>query len=126
MAILCVLDDAGIIRKQWEIGEEPVVVGRGTSVQVKIDDAALSRRHFLIQRDGEHYVLQDLSSRNGTWLEGQRALLIKLQDNDRIMAGHTEFRFSAQPSASEQAPANGLEARRASGPHGTVVLSARA
>src|SRR5439155_24604420 len=93
MATLCLLNEDGEVVQEWQIGERPVAVGRGASVDVKIDDAGLSRRHFMIVREGEEYVLKDLSSRNGTWVDGARAVALKLRHNDGILAGLTQFRF---------------------------------
>lgn len=37
-----------------------------------IADAAVSRRHLRIWREGEHMVVEDLNSLNGTYLDGER------------------------------------------------------
>ena len=87
MAKLCLLDNDGATAKQWEIGDVPVTIGRGASVDVKVDDEGLSRRHFMIVREGEEYLVRDLSSRNGTWVHGHRAAVARLRHNDRILAG---------------------------------------
>lgn len=120
MASLSLLSEDGRMVRRWEIGERPVAVGRGASMDVKIEDEGLSRRHFMIEREGEDYVIKDLNSRNGTWVDGERALLTaRLQEENRILAGRTQFRFSKRrvPEPS------GLP--RNTGPHGTVVLECR-
>jgi len=115
MATLCLLNDEGAVLQQWQIGERPVIVGRGASVDVQIEGAGLSRRHFMIAREGEDYLLKDLSSRNGTWVDGERAMAISLRDNDRILAGLTQFRFSE-----DRDTATGEQRR--TGPHDTVIM----
>jgi pSer/pThr/pTyr-binding forkhead associated (FHA) protein len=80
--------------ERWEIGERPVAIGRDDSADVQIKDESLSRRHFLIARQGESYLLQDLDSQNGTWVDGQRARTVKLRHHDCIAAGRTLFLFS--------------------------------
>ncbi len=104
MASLCLLDEDGSLAGQWELGEQPVAVGRGAAADVIVDDPALSRRHFLIQREGGEFLLTDLNSRNGTWVDGRRAATEKLHHHDCILAGRTLFLFkqgveapSAQP-----------------------------
>src|SRR5262249_6304044 len=94
----------------WEIDDHPVAIGRGAAADVRIEDEGLSRRHFMICREGEDYVLRDLSSRNGTWVSGERTALVKLRHNDCIVAGRTSFRF-CEPSL-----------QSATGPNGTAVL----
>ena len=94
MAALCLLDDVGLIAERWELTDQPVAVGRDESADVKINDDSLSRRHFVIVRDGQNYLLKDLDSQNGTWVAGKRARATKLRHNDCIAAGRTLFLFS--------------------------------
>ena len=111
MANLCLLTDDGDVAEQWEIRHRPLAIGRGESVDIKIDDDGLSRRHFMIFREGEEYLIKDLSSRNGTWVSGARALTTTLRHNDSILAGRSLFRF--------------FEPEPAMGPHDTVVIATR-
>ncbi len=94
MASLCLLGEDGAMTERWELGEEPLAVGRGETADVIIEDAALSRRHFLISREGEQYVLSDLNSQNGTWVDGKRAARTPLRHHDCIVAGRTLFLFA--------------------------------
>jgi len=70
MAELCLLDENGAIAQRWEIGNHPVAVGRDGSADVLIPDDTLSRRHFLIWQQGESFLIKDLGSQNGTWVDG--------------------------------------------------------
>jgi pSer/pThr/pTyr-binding forkhead associated (FHA) protein len=117
MTTLYQITNDGYSMERWDIDEESVVVGRSGRAQVSVEDEGLSRRHFLIMHDGENYVLKDLSSRNGTWVDGRRVLAEKLHHNDRILAGNTLFLFAHPPAM----PATLREPR--SGPHGTVMIS---
>jgi pSer/pThr/pTyr-binding forkhead associated (FHA) protein len=96
MASLCLLREDGAMAERWELGEQPVAVGRDDSANVIIDDDTLSRRHFLIKREGDAYYLEDLASRNGTWVDGKPAKKTKLRHHDCILAGRTIFLFSEQ------------------------------
>jgi len=117
MATLCLLGEDGALAQQWELGSEPMTVGRGASVDVKVEDDGLSRRHFMVVREGADYLVKDLSSRNGTWVHGHRALAARLSHNDCILAGKTLFRFCEGHAAGSPAPPVAV------GPHGTKVLS---
>jgi pSer/pThr/pTyr-binding forkhead associated (FHA) protein len=94
MALLCLLNDDGSIAGRWEVGAKPLTVGRGEMADVRIDDDGLSRRHFLVLREGEDVLLKDLNSRNGTWLDGNRAIVSRLLHNDCIHAGRSRFLFA--------------------------------
>jgi hypothetical protein len=58
-------------------------------------DDGLSRRHLLISRQGDGWVVEDLGSKNGTWVNGRR-LKEKhcLKTEDRIHASCLTIRFS--------------------------------
>ena len=94
MAGLCLLDDNGQIAQHWELGDQPVAVGRDNTADVVVPDNTLSRRHFLIWREGEDFLIKDLNSQNGTWVDGQRAQMTKLRHDVCILAGRTLFMFS--------------------------------
>jgi pSer/pThr/pTyr-binding forkhead associated (FHA) protein len=54
------------------LSAEPVVIGRGSDCQIRLDDDYSSTRHArLFQSEGEWWV-EDLGSTNGTYLDGQR------------------------------------------------------
>jgi pSer/pThr/pTyr-binding forkhead associated (FHA) protein len=118
MATLYRLSDNGSRTGRWEIGEAPIIVGRNGHSPVSIEDEGLSRRHFLIAREGEDYVLRDLNSRNGTWVDGRRILAEKLHHNACFQAGRTRFLFAELPFDA----VTGLD--RIKGPHGTVIIRA--
>lgn len=104
MATLCLLDENGITARRWELGDKPLAVGRDKSADVVIQDAALSRRHFVVERDGGDYLLKDLDSQNGTWVDGQRAHSTRLRHHDCILAGRTIFLFSEHPFSAATPP----------------------
>jgi pSer/pThr/pTyr-binding forkhead associated (FHA) protein len=104
MATLCLLGIDGVQGAQWEINDHPVTVGRGASADVKIEDDGLSRRHFMVVREGTDYLVKDLSSRNGTWVHGHRAVTARLSHNDCILAGRTLFRFCEDRAVVSPAP----------------------
>lgn len=79
--------------EHWEIGDQPVVVGRGPCADVRIEDDRLSREHFAVSREGNVVVVCDLNSRNGTWVEGQRVSRAELRPTDTIRAGRSRFLF---------------------------------
>ncbi len=72
------------------------VLGRSKEVTLPIDDPAISRRHARIVRtdDGRH-ILEDLSSRNGTFVNGSAVSRVQLRSGDRVQLGpDLVFRFA--------------------------------
>jgi DNA-binding response OmpR family regulator len=70
------------------------VLGRAAGCQVIIADRAASRRHAEIAGEGGAYLVRDLDSTNGTWLNGQRlAAPAHLRDGDLIEIGSARFIF---------------------------------
>lgn len=78
---------------------EEVILGRALEADVRINDTKVSRRHAQIttvldKRTGEkNYVLNDLHSRNGTFLNSQKIVQETLQNGDKITIGEHLFRF---------------------------------
>ncbi|HTW64556.1 MAG TPA: SpoIIE family protein phosphatase [Bryobacteraceae bacterium] len=58
------------------------------------EDAGLSRQHLALEREGDAWVVRDLGSKNGTFVNGVRiAAPFQLGKNDRITAGHIALDF---------------------------------
>ncbi|MGQ0846754.1 MAG: FhaA domain-containing protein [Sporichthyaceae bacterium] len=72
------------------------VLGRGTQVDLRIDDAGVSRKHAEI-RIGTPTMLVDLNSTNGTLMDGAPIGEVELHDGAVIGIGETELVFR-QPS----------------------------
>jgi len=72
-------------------------LGRGTDVDLRIDDPGVSRRHAEI-RHGATTVLVDLGSTNGTVVDGRVAEQAPLEDGSRIVLGSTTLIFRRAPS----------------------------
>jgi serine phosphatase RsbU (regulator of sigma subunit) len=71
-------------------------VGRSSAVELSFpDDAGLSRQHFAFEAQGEDWTIQDLGSKNGTYVNNipLKARLI-LKPGDRITAGHLTIVYS--------------------------------
>lgn len=70
------------------------VLGRSTTATVKVADREVSRKHSQIDREGEGYVLRDLGSANGTFLNGKRLSgPAALADGDEIVIGTSKMQF---------------------------------
>jgi DNA-binding SARP family transcriptional activator len=66
---------------------EDTVLGRHSSCEVVLPDAAVSRRHAEIRLTNGRHVLLDLSSANGTWVAGKPVMQHLLEDGDTFEIG---------------------------------------
>ena len=77
-----------------EIGAQPVTVGQGTATLQIADDPAVSTRHAEFARRGTRFVVTDLGSTNGTFVNSQRiAQPTRLNDGDLVRCGNTQMKF---------------------------------
>jgi serine phosphatase RsbU (regulator of sigma subunit)/pSer/pThr/pTyr-binding forkhead associated (FHA) protein len=78
-----------------------LAVGRSSSVELSFpDDAGLSRQHFALELTGDDWTVQDLGSKNGTFVNGiPLKARLALRPGDRITAGHLAIVFAAEDSA---------------------------
>ena len=77
---------------QMEIGNTPVVVGRGEHVDIQLDDPSVSSTHAELVRRGGVIQVKDLNSTNGTFVNGGRIEgETALGEGDRIAFGESEL-----------------------------------
>jgi pSer/pThr/pTyr-binding forkhead associated (FHA) protein len=107
MPFLCQIRRDRSAVERWEIGDKPVVVGRGERADVRIQDERLSREHFAGLREDGVFVVYDLNSTNGTWVRGQRIARLELRPGDQIRAGRIFFLFEAGLATAAQELGNG-------------------
>jgi DNA-binding NtrC family response regulator len=113
-------------------GLDRVDIGRADTRRIKLDridgvdlvqlglaDSRLSQRHARLDRLGTSWVFQDLDSKNGSWLAGQRISRRPLKDNDVVVVGHTALVFRATGG---EAPT--LATANAGPAHGMATMSA--
>ena len=70
-------------------------VGRGTEVDIQIQDPGISRKHLSIQVD-EKVVITDLNSTNGTFLGNDRVMEMVVEDTITFRVGVTEIRIVSE------------------------------
>ena len=88
----------GSALERWEITDKPLTFGRGEDADVLIKDERMSRQHFVVAPKGENFVVRDLNSTNGTYVNNDRITEVVLKPNDRIRAGQTVMVFEIEKS----------------------------
>ncbi len=69
--------------------------GRASSCEVWVNEPNVSRRHCTIERDGRRWMLIDLDSTNGTWLDAARVRRYALRDGETFYIGDSRIVFHA-------------------------------
>jgi hypothetical protein len=68
-------------------------IGRHPDSDVFLDDITVSRRHVLIERDDQGFLLRDVGSLNGTYVNKERADEARLQSGDELQVGRYRISF---------------------------------
>lgn len=75
------------------MNDGPVLIGRQAGATLKIGNASVSRRHAVIEKEGDRFVIADLGSRNGTFVNDVPVRRRELQHGDRVRIGESQFFF---------------------------------
>jgi serine/threonine protein kinase len=82
--------------------KKTTIIGRGDDCDIILEGETLSRRHCTITQWGSVYVLQD-TSRNGTYVNGERVVEGQLRDHDQIRVGQNLLLVSLNPRTATRA-----------------------
>jgi diguanylate cyclase (GGDEF)-like protein len=101
-ACLIVLRGANV-GEMYKLSKHESIVGRGQNVDVEILDDGASRRHAQIKMTDEGPIIEDLGSRNGTYVNGERiSMPVTLHEGDKIqLSSQTILKFTYQDRLDE-------------------------
>lgn len=106
---LIIVSDMGHI--YYELGDSGCVLGRAPDNDVVLKGNLISRRHACVESSGDQWVLRDLNSHNGTYLNGERVTTERSLTNwDAARMGRTLVffvdpqTFASESSSSAQLP----------------------
>ncbi len=75
--------------------EPEYLIGRHRDNTIHLVDLGVSSFHARIFRGPDGYVIEDLKSRNGTWVNGARVYQATLTSGDRVHVGQTDLIYEA-------------------------------
>jgi predicted component of type VI protein secretion system len=88
--------------QRFPVGREPLLVGRGTTADVRVGDLSMSARHCRIEPTDGGWKVVDLGSRNGTFVNDVLVQQRRLQDGDVVRLGRAVFRFMLSDREADQ------------------------
>jgi len=95
--------------KRFEVTAPVIAIGRDAGNAVRLHDTEVSRRHAEVRQSEGGYLLIDLNSSNGTYLNSEGVRQVPIRSGDHIQVGQTVLVFST--AAGEAAAAGDLADR---------------
>lgn len=77
----------------------PFRLGRDPSNELALEDEEVSRFHARIKQRGSLFIIEDLDSRNGTFVNGDRVVNSIIKNGDNILLGQTQITFHTNQAA---------------------------
>ena len=84
---LLMVQDGPLAGREFRLDREAITLGRGEECDFVVPDRQISRVHLRVRREATGYFLEDLGSKNGTFVNGrqvQSGIPVLLQDGDEI------------------------------------------
>lgn len=85
MASLHIALDESDFDQRFDLAGELVTIGRSTSCTISIDHRSLSRAHARLSLQGSHWIVEDLDSTNGSFLNNQRLTGSRVLEHDDVL-----------------------------------------
>jgi hypothetical protein len=82
-----------VLALDWTAGDCDLLVGRGAQCDLQLSDDTVSRCHAKLAFRGGGWVIQDLGSTNGTWVNGRRVGRSQVRPGDRVALGTQPLRI---------------------------------
>ena len=75
------------VLKELKIDQNEIIVGRDETSDIQIDNIAVSREHAMIVKGPNYYFIEDMHSKNGTFVNGKIINKKFLNIDDEILIG---------------------------------------
>jgi pSer/pThr/pTyr-binding forkhead associated (FHA) protein len=85
--------------KTIETDKGEITIGRNPGNDIHIDNLGVSKQHARISKQDGAYVIEDLNSTNGTFINNKRIAKAILNDSDEVHIGKHSLKISVQPQS---------------------------
>lgn len=92
MAII-VRSGGGRAGEAYVLERDELTIGRSPDCDIFLDDVTVSRQHALLHRRATSFVIEDLGSLNGTFVNRRRVERVELGDGDEVQVGKYKLTF---------------------------------
>lgn len=79
--------------KRYALQKPEVIIGRGETTDIRIQSENVSRQHAKIYRSKQEFMLEDMDSTNGTFINTKKVTQSSLRDGDLVLIGNTILKF---------------------------------
>jgi hypothetical protein len=93
---LVVRAGGGRVGETFALEGERTLIGRSPDCEIFLDDVTVSRKHAVLHKRDDAFVIEDLGSLNGTFLNKRRIESGSLSDNDELQIGKYRLTFLLQ------------------------------
>lgn len=76
--------------------QNEVIIGRASSCDIVLNEVMVSRNHTSIRKNGNSYIVKDLDSKNGTYVNGNRIKEKEIRGHDEIRITATKFKINGE------------------------------
>ena len=81
-------------------------IGRAADNTIQLPDDMVSKHHAVLLQTGDTWTIEDLQSRNGVLVNGERMAKAELKDGDRVNIGPYEFYFESSAPSHDWVPSH--------------------
>jgi Nif-specific regulatory protein len=104
------------------LSDDEVSIGREPSNRIALLDAGVSRRHCIILRNGAKFKIQDLNSRNSTFVNGVPVTERALASGDEIKIGSSLFVFVVPETERAKGVSTSVEFNKSEAAGGSTII----
>lgn len=81
------------IGDKFYLKKDKFSIGRSSDSDILLDDITVSRQHAVIEKYNEEFIMRDLGSLNGSYINGEIINESKLKNGDKLQIGKYIFLF---------------------------------